>query len=34
MLAAIEYEGPVIYLEHKLLAAYWLDAMGRVDGTL
>jgi pyruvate dehydrogenase E1 component beta subunit len=29
MLAAIEREGPVIFLEHKLLADYWLDAMGR-----
>ena len=28
MLAAIEYESPVIYLEHKLLADYWLDSMG------
>jgi len=28
MLAAIEHEGPVIYLEHKLLSDYWLDAMG------
>lgn len=28
MLAAIEHDGPVIYLEHKLLADYWLDAMG------
>jgi pyruvate dehydrogenase E1 component beta subunit len=28
MLAAIEHEGPVIYLEHKLLADYWLDSMG------
>ncbi len=25
MLSAIELEGPVIYLEHKLLADYWLD---------
>ena len=28
MLAAIEHEGPVIYLEHKLLAEDWLDFMG------
>ena len=28
MLSAIEYEGPVIYLEHKLLADYWLDYLG------
>jgi pyruvate dehydrogenase E1 component beta subunit len=28
LLAAIECEGPVIYLEHKLLADYWLDYMG------
>jgi len=28
MLAAIEYDGPVIYLEHKLLSEYWLDATG------
>lgn len=28
MLAAIEHEGPVIYLEHKLLADYWLDYLG------
>ena len=28
MLAAIEHEGPVIYLEHKLLADYWLEGMG------
>jgi pyruvate/2-oxoglutarate/acetoin dehydrogenase E1 component len=28
MLAAIEYDGPVIYLEHKLLSDYWLDAIG------
>lgn len=28
MLSAIEYEGPVIYLEHKLLSSYWLDYMG------
>ena len=28
MLAALEHEGPVIYLEHKLLADYWLDYLG------
>jgi pyruvate dehydrogenase E1 component beta subunit len=28
MLAALEHSGPVIYLEHKLLADYWLDYMG------
>ena len=28
MLAAIEYEGPVVYLEHKMLADYWLDYVG------
>jgi pyruvate dehydrogenase E1 component beta subunit len=28
MLAAIEHEGPVIFLEHKLLADYWLDYLG------
>lgn len=28
MLAAVEHEGPVIYLEHKLLADYWLDYLG------
>ena len=28
LLAAIEYDGPVVYLEHKLLADYWLDYMG------
>ena len=28
MLAAIEYEGPVVFLEHKLLADYWLDYLG------
>ncbi len=28
MLAAIEHEGPVVYLEHKLLASYWLDYLG------
>jgi pyruvate dehydrogenase E1 component beta subunit len=28
MISAIELEGPVIYLEHKLLADYWLDYLG------
>ena len=28
MLAAIEHDGPVIYLEHKLLSDYWLDSAG------
>jgi pyruvate dehydrogenase E1 component beta subunit len=28
MLAALQHQGPVIYLEHKLLADYWLEAMG------
>lgn len=28
MLSALEHNGPVIYLEHKLLADYWLDYMG------
>ena len=28
MLAALAHPGPVIYLEHKLLADYWLDYMG------
>lgn len=28
MLAAIEHESPVVYLEHKLLADYWLDFLG------
>lgn len=29
MTSALAHEGPVIYLEHKLLADYWLDYMGR-----
>ena len=29
MLAALEHEDPVIYLEHKLLSAPWLDLLGR-----
>ena len=28
MLAALESDSPVIYLEHKLLADYWLDFLG------
>lgn len=28
MLAALEHDGPVIYLEHKLLADYWLEFLG------
>ncbi|MHA2253327.1 MAG: alpha-ketoacid dehydrogenase subunit beta [Candidatus Kariarchaeaceae archaeon] len=28
MLSAIQHDHPVIYLEHKLLADYWLEAMG------
>ena len=28
MLSAISHAGPVIYLEHKLLADYWLDYLG------
>ncbi len=28
LLSAIEHPAPVIYLEHKLLADYWLDYMG------
>ncbi|MGD9099047.1 MAG: transketolase C-terminal domain-containing protein [Anaerolineae bacterium] len=28
MLAALEHEGPVIYLEHKLLSDYWLESLG------
>lgn len=28
MLAALEHDGPVIYLEHKLLADYWLAFLG------
>ena len=28
MISAIAHEGPVIYLEHKLLADYWLDYLG------
>jgi pyruvate/2-oxoglutarate/acetoin dehydrogenase E1 component len=31
MLAAIEHEDPVIYLEHKLLSEPWLDMLGRAD---
>jgi pyruvate dehydrogenase E1 component beta subunit len=28
MLAALQAEGPVVFLEHKLLADYWLDYLG------
>jgi pyruvate/2-oxoglutarate/acetoin dehydrogenase E1 component len=28
MLSALSHEGPVIFLEHKLLADYWLDYLG------
>jgi pyruvate dehydrogenase E1 component beta subunit len=28
MLAAIQHDGPVVYLEHKLLADYWRDYLG------
>jgi len=28
MLSAIEHESPVVFLEHKLLADYWLDYLG------
>lgn len=28
MIAALEHDGPVIYLEHKLLADYWLEFLG------
>jgi pyruvate dehydrogenase E1 component beta subunit len=28
LLGALEHGGPVIYLEHKLLADYWLDFLG------
>jgi len=28
MLAALEHDSPVIYLEHKLLSDYWLDYLG------
>ena len=28
MMAALEYQSPVIYLEHKLLSDYWLDFLG------
>jgi pyruvate/2-oxoglutarate/acetoin dehydrogenase E1 component len=28
MLAAVEAEGPVVYLEHKLLSGAWLDYLG------
>jgi pyruvate/2-oxoglutarate/acetoin dehydrogenase E1 component len=28
MMAALEHQSPVIYLEHKLLSDYWLDFLG------
>lgn len=28
MLAALDYDGPVIFMEHKLLSDYWLDYLG------
>ncbi len=28
MLSAIGHDGPVVYLEHKLLSGYWLDYLG------
>lgn len=28
MLAAVKHDGPVVFLEHKLLATYWLDHFG------
>lgn len=28
MLAALEHPGPVIFMEHKLLSPFWLDALG------
>lgn len=28
MIAALEHQSPVIYLEHKLLSDYWLDLLG------
>lgn len=28
MLAAVAHDGPVVYLEHKLLSDYWLDYLG------
>jgi acetoin:2,6-dichlorophenolindophenol oxidoreductase subunit beta len=29
LISALGHEGPVIYLEHKLVADYWLDYMGK-----
>ena len=28
MISAVQHDGPVIFLEHKLLADYWLDYLG------
>jgi pyruvate dehydrogenase E1 component beta subunit len=33
MLSAIEDEGPVLYMEHKLLADYWIDAVADAGRT-
>ena len=33
MLAALEHEGPVVFLEHKLLSQQWLQFMGGADRT-
>jgi pyruvate dehydrogenase E1 component beta subunit len=30
MLAAVEHEGPVLFLEHKLISEAWLEFMGRI----
>jgi acetoin:2,6-dichlorophenolindophenol oxidoreductase subunit beta len=34
MLAAVQHDGPVVYLEHKLLADYWRDYLGSGGRTL
>jgi pyruvate dehydrogenase E1 component beta subunit len=28
MLTALQHEGPIVYLEHKLLSSYWLEYLG------
>ncbi len=33
MLSALEWPGPAVYLEHKLLADYWLEYLGRGNRT-
>ena len=33
MIAAIDHDGPVIFMEHKLLADYWLDYLGGASRT-